>query len=363
MKREMALLSKACSSLAGWLGVMLSLASTTIAWANHVHMHGGPFLGVVLSVAVDPTHPLTLYAAAHGGGVFRSQDGGESWVAFNTGLPDRQVFTLLLHPNEPNTIYVGTDQGVFQRTNQNSRWRLLTPTLEKRNIRYLAADPIDSDLLCAATDQGVFSGKSGQWRNTSKDLLNRDVRMLAISSQGTIFAGTFGGIFKKNKGESGWKSANEGLVDKRVRALAIHPSSPDVLYAGTATGGVFKTSDGGKSWREFNRGLLNSTVLSLNLAPSGEDLYAGTVDGIFKSRTGADQWLAIGPELPFTVATLSFDPTVRRRLYAGSGGRLFKSSDAGQTWREIGHKINYFGPVPLPTKPSAGRVNSKLERR
>ena len=337
--------------LAGWIGVITTFGFATDSAANHVHMHGGPFLGVVLSVAVDPSHPLTLYTAAHGGGVFRSNDGGESWVAINAGLPDRQVFTLLLDPKEPDRLYVGTDRGIFQRTNQSPSWQPVTPVFKERNIRHLAVDPHDPTLFYSATDQGVFSGKRGQWHASSVGLLSKDVRALAISSLGTVFAGTFGGIYRKEKRENGWKAANDGLTDKRVRALAIHPLIPEVLFAGTATGGVFKSSDGGKSWKEFNRWLLNSTVLALSLTPSGQDLYAGTVDGIFKSRSGTDQWLAIGPELPFTVATLSADPTEPRRLYAGSGGRLFRSIDAGQSWREIGQNINYFGPVSLSAKP------------
>lgn len=319
----------------------------SVVWANHTHMEGGPFLGVVVSVAIDRADPSVVYVAAHGGGVFYTKDGGESWTAMNAGLPDRRVFSLL--QIRPSTFYLGTDHGIFQRTNGNPSWQLLTPALLKRNVRFLALGPDDSNLVYAATDQGVFSAKNNQWRQLSEGLTSTDVRTLAIAPSGAVFAGTFGGIYKKRPNRNKWMPVDHSLEDKRVRALAIDRSRPDVLYAGTAKGGVFKTVDGGKGWQTFNRGLLNSTVLSLLQLPDGS-LYAGTIDGIYRTRGGANQWAPIGDDLPFTVTTIAFDPTDPRRLYAGSGGRLYRSADAGQSWREVGHRINYFGAVSQSKK-------------
>ena len=337
--------------LAVSIGAALLFLSATTASSNHVHMHGGPFIGVVLCVAVDPSDPATLYTAAHGGGVFRSTDWGESWIAINQGLPNRQVFSLLLHPKQPGKLYVGTDQGIYYSTDKGSSWHPLASVLEKRNVRFLATDPRDRDILYAATDQGVFSGKGNQWRLLSSGLSNKDVRTLVLSPLGTLFAGTFGGVYRKEKSLNKWMAVNRSLTDRRVRALAIESSQPDVLYAGTATGGVFRTTNGGKTWEEFNRGLLNSTVLSLIWVPFPDRaLYAGTVDGVFMSQGGINQWLPIGHEFDLTVAAMAFDPMEPQRLYAGSGGRLYKSADAGKRWVEIGQRINYFGPASLSTK-------------
>ena len=198
---------------AGLLGTL-----TTPSRANHVHMQGGPFIGVVLSVAVDPVDSETLYCAAYGGGVFRSRDRGASWVAINRGLPDRQVFSLLLDPNNPSQLYVGTDQGIFHSTNKGDSWRLLSPVLKSRNIRAIAINLEDPKSLYAGTDQGVFQGQDGNWENVSKGLRSKDVRALVVSPQRMIYAGTFDGIFKKERREPSWASANNGLTDKKVRA-------------------------------------------------------------------------------------------------------------------------------------------------
>jgi ligand-binding sensor domain-containing protein len=230
-------------------------------------MHGGPFLGVVLAIAVDPNNPRIVYVAAHGGGVFQSTDQGGSWTVVNQGLPNKQVFSLALHPKEAGKIYLGTDQGIFVNDVRGTKWRSLSSDLGRRNIRAIAIDPTDPDGLYAATDQGVFLGNKNQWRRLSIGIANDDVRALAVSPGGTVFAGTFGGVYKKQKSDDRWQAASTGLSDNHVRVMALDPLSPEVIYAGTATSGVFKTVNGGKNWQEFNRGLLNSTVLSLIRVP------------------------------------------------------------------------------------------------
>lgn len=334
-----------------WVISALVFAAARETWANHVHMEGGPFIGVVLSVAVDPMNPETLYCVAYGGGVFKSWDRGASWTAINQGLPNRQVLSLVIDRKDSNRLYVGTDQGIFHSSDKGALWKPLSPILRERNIRALVLDPEDSNILYAATDNGIFQGQGEKWTRFSKGLSSKDVRAVVLSTQGELFAGTFNGVFKRNKKRSVWNPIHNGLEDKKVRALAIDPSSPDTLYAGTALGGVFKTTSGGKRWKGANQGLLNSTVLSLAITPiPHKALYAGTVDGVFMSLDGGSKWVPTGQELSFTVPTVTFDPSQPRRLYAGSGGRLFKSSDAGGKWEEASRQVNYFGPQSLSVK-------------
>ena len=342
-----------------WIcAVVFTLLSTKDAKANHVHMHGGPFMGVVLAVTVDPVDPKTIFVVAHGGGVFRSKDGGATWLAVNQGLPNRRVFSLLRDPRNQGRLYLGTDQGVFFSDNEAGTWRFLSRVLQKRNIRSLVTDPQDSTNLYIATDQGVFAGKNNQWTHLKAGLAHNDVRVLVPDTKGGIWAGTFGGVYRIESSENRWRKLVVGLSDKRIRALAIDPAAPEVIYAGTATSGVFRSVNGGKSWEEFNRGLLNSTVMSLLYVPSDQrSLYAGTVDGIFESRNGKNQWQSIGPELPFTVSAIAYNPKRPRQLYAGSGGRLYVSDDAGKTWRENSSTINYFGAVShSPKREREGEV-------
>ncbi len=328
-----------------------AVGSVPFARANHVHMHGGPFIGVVIGVTIDPVNPSTAFVVAHGGGVFRSKNSGATWLVLNQGLPNRQVFSLVLDPRNRGKLYLGTDDGLFLSDNEGESWRPFAGALAKRNIRSIVFDPQGEGNLYVATDQGVFAGKNNQWTRFKAGLPYDDVRVVVADSQGEIIAGAFGGVYRLIKSKNRWQEIGAGLSDRRIRALTIEPSSPSVIYAGTATSGVFKTTNGGQNWQSFNRGLLNSTVMSLLYVPSAAPtLYVGTVDGIFESKNGKIPWQSIGPDLPFTVSAIAYNPKQPSQLYAGSGGRLYCSQDAGKTWRENSGEINYFSIVSHSAK-------------
>ena len=65
---------------------------------------------------VDPRHHDVLYVAFEGAGVFKSLNGGASWVAINTGLDDLGVFGIALAPDSPDTLYVSTNSSVYKTT-------------------------------------------------------------------------------------------------------------------------------------------------------------------------------------------------------------------------------------------------------
>ena len=72
--------------------------------------------GNILGLVVDPNHPQILYAAFYPYGVFRSVDGGASWVPFNNGLQNLNVVSLALAHGTQNTVYANTRGGLFKVT-------------------------------------------------------------------------------------------------------------------------------------------------------------------------------------------------------------------------------------------------------
>jgi photosystem II stability/assembly factor-like uncharacterized protein len=68
------------------------------------------------SVQVDPRHHNVLYVAFEGAGVFKSLNGGDSWMAINTGLDDLGVFGIALDADSPDILYVSTNSSVYKTT-------------------------------------------------------------------------------------------------------------------------------------------------------------------------------------------------------------------------------------------------------
>jgi photosystem II stability/assembly factor-like uncharacterized protein len=148
-----------------------------------------------------------------------------------------------------------------------------------------------------------------------------------------------------------------------VDALAIDPSNPRVLYAGTAAGGVFKSTDAGESWRPASEGLATKSVQGLAIDPSHpETVYAATLayvgagGGIFKSGDGGATWTSANAELNSGDATHQFtavviDPASPATLYAVGDFSLFKSKDSGATWSSVDSGIELEVPTAVAIDP------------
>src|SRR5512135_2118522 len=91
---------KASALISALLLVMAAsgLEAGYLSWTSH-----GPEGGQITALAVDPSKPDTIYAGTGFAGVFRSADGGASWSAVSTGLSDRHVHALAIHPSNSST--------------------------------------------------------------------------------------------------------------------------------------------------------------------------------------------------------------------------------------------------------------------
>ena len=128
--------------------------------------------------------------------------------------------------------------------------------------------------------------------------------------------------------------------------MAIVPGAPSTLYAATSRGGVFKTTNGGASWSPVNSGLDGLAalgVLSLAIDPTAPDtVYAGTGSGLYKTTTGGASWSLANTGLTSVVNALAIDPmapatSMRRRETARSrvsmvGRTGARSTRARRTW-------------------------------
>ena len=117
----------------------------------------------ITSLVIDPVTPSVVYAAyAYGnggknGGVFKSFDSGETWIAAQNGLSDTNVYALAIDPSVSRRIYAATQQGVFMSTDFAASWTPINDGLTGPDLNVLAIS-IDGNgsILRAATSAGLF---------------------------------------------------------------------------------------------------------------------------------------------------------------------------------------------------------------
>lgn len=155
---------------------------------------------------------------------------------------------------------------------------------------------------------------------------------------------------------AGWVEEGPSNIGARVSDLAIHPTNPEIIYAGMATGGVFKSTDGGNSWFPITDNLPVITVGAIALDPQNPDIiYVGTGEanaitysvfgmGMYKSYDAGATWHYIGLEETRYIARIVVDPLNTDRIWVAGTGELFgtnpergvyRSLDAGSTWELV----------------------------
>jgi photosystem II stability/assembly factor-like uncharacterized protein len=242
---------------------------------------------------VDRQKTERVFVATQIGGVFRSDDGGGTWAAFNNGLGSvvpllGVAFTdIAFNPNDGAVIYVATrNNRIYKSINAGDSWSLLGPS--PRSVRRLSVSRINPN---------------------------------------TLYAGTFGtGVYRSTNGGSNWSAVNTGLVDQDIYSIAVHPNDSSTILAGTPTG-VYRTIDGGASWQSGTTALAG-TVRSLSFHPSTSSVvFAGTTSNIYSSSN----------------AGVTFET-------AGSVSRQYEPGTFSfQTWQDSTCVISYRDSVTVDT--------------
>jgi photosystem II stability/assembly factor-like uncharacterized protein len=113
---------------------------------------------IVRDIRIDPFDTNTLYAAATPGGVYRSDDGGRTWIQIAGGMdPNEPVYVVLPDPFRPGVLYASSEiSGVFVSTNRGDTWLLMSDGLFIRNIRGLSISGDGRHLYAGSLGGGVY---------------------------------------------------------------------------------------------------------------------------------------------------------------------------------------------------------------
>ena len=210
------------------------------------------FGGTIGAIGISESNPDIVYVGAgeypirgnvsHGDGVWRTSDGGKTWVS--VGLTDtRQISRVRVHPTNPDIAYVGaqghvfgpsTERGVFKTTDGGKSWRKILYRNDSTGITDLVLDPNNPEIVYAAFWQA--------WRTPWQ----------------LVSGGAGSGILKSTDGGEHWTeiTRNPGLPQGVIGniGLAVSASNSNKVWAivEADSGGVFRSTDGGATWTRTN---------------------------------------------------------------------------------------------------------------
>lgn len=207
-------------------------------------------------------------------------------------------------------------------------------------------------------EQNLANKRSGggNWKEigpfTAKDIYRGVGRVNSLAFHPTdsniMWAGApYGGVWKTEDYGNTWQCLTDHLPSFGVTGLAVDPTNPDIIYAGTGDGetgrnpgfGVWKSTDGGQTWEQKNNNMGNVIVNDIVVYEDNpNEIIAATATGIFWTTNGGDHWGHV-QQVSSTlingatgVREIRFKPDNHDVVYAISTKRFFKSENRGRTW-------------------------------
>lgn len=298
-------------------------------------------IGSTPVIAIDQNNPGIIYTATAGKGIFKSEDGAESWF-WLTPLTMQMVLTDLVVSRNSNLLYAATsDSGIYRSLDAGATWQQISNGLPEMNVLALAVDPTNEDIIYAAMNStGIYKSDNGgvSWSAKNNGVNpSRGPRNIVINplDSHTLYAATQGDfILKSMNGGESWTRLRTGLFTFNFNTLAIHPQDTALVFAGSDGGGMYKTENGGSNWTMMNSGLTNLEIQSIVLHPQNiSTVVISTGGGIFQSFDAGQSWLATGNIPPSTtLSMLVSNPLVPERIYAATSSGIYRSDDQGNLW-------------------------------
>lgn len=295
----LALLLLACMTLS-----VLLLASNPDRWEGTADASEHP-----VALLGDPRDPQTVYVGTEQGHVLVSRDAAQHWAVYHEGLPqDTPISALALSP--AGQMFAGGAKGVYRSDDGGQMWQAasagLPPTTQVDALVMLS----DGVLLAGTVNTGVLVSRaaSGAWTASVGLPPRADVYTLGRSSRGHVLAGLVnGGVYVSQDKGGTWTASNHGLDDPASLAVfsflevSRQGQTEPLLLAGTNRG-VYTSQDGGVTWRLSSDGIGSTRVIGLASLSSGPQrmpqVIAGTDTGVFVSRDGGGAWRPLGVGLP-----------------------------------------------------------------
>lgn len=302
------------------------------AWHNI--SDGGIEVGSIGAVSVAPSNPEILYVGtgsdairgnvSTGRGVYRTDDGGESWRYL--GLRDTgQIGRIRIHPEDPDVAWLSAtgrpfgpnpERGVYRTRDGGETWQNLLFVSDSTGAIELLLNPNDPNELFAA----MWRGERKPW---------------------TMISGAReGGIYRSRDAGDSWTKLGGGLPDGLIGKLGIAqaPSRPQRLYAiieADPGPGIYRSDDGGDSWSlvNTNRRIQGRPWYFHNIFvdPNDPEVVYVAGGGFFKSTDGAESFRPIA--MPHSDHhDLWISPDDSRVMVQGNDGGAVVTFDGGQTW-------------------------------
>lgn len=292
-----------------------TLFKTTNAGTSWLPTNLSSFNVTVSSVLCDPISSNKIFVGAtqSNGGVYFSENAGDSWTRKINGMTNTEVLTLALSPQNSSTLYAGTQNvssnaKIYKSTNSGGNWNEVYSS-SSIDIKDIKVDP---------------------------------------SSPSIVYAATSGGVLKSTDSGTSWSFSNSGLLDVELNTIIIDNNSSPASIITSGKTGCFRSTDNGATWTEHNVGAEIVSVGAMSVINDNINYVTGNNTTVLVSKlsnnssvweTASKQILSNGSY--FNGKDIQIERSNNSIWYlAGKnsntyGPKVLKSTNSGNTWSTI----------------------------
>ncbi len=311
--------------------------------------------GRISDIAVNPKNPAQYYVAVASGGVWKTDNAGNTWTPLFDSQKSYSIGTVTIDPNNPNVVWVGSGEnnsqrsvgygdGVYKSVDGGKNWENMG-LADSEHIGKIIIDPNDSNIVYVAAQGPLWS------------------------------AGGDRGLYKTIDGGKTWKNILDISKHTGVNEVHMDPGNSKILYAsayqrrrhtwtlidGGPESGLYKSVDAGKNWKKINKGLPKVELgkIGLAIAPDKPNTIYAIVEaangksGFFRSTNGGNLWHKQSNYVsgsPQYYQELVVDPNNSERIYS-MDTFLKVSHDGGKTFKNAGEKHKHVDNHALWIEP------------
>jgi photosystem II stability/assembly factor-like uncharacterized protein len=241
---------------------------------------------------VDYTNPNIFYCESQFGGVYRIENNNYYWIGVDA---DRTNWSTpyVLHPTDPNILYLGTYR-VKKTTNKGNSWTPISTDLTKGGTDYfhtlttIDISALNTEIIMTGSGDGkvyITTNDGAQWTDISEGLPDRWITNVKTDpfDEYTVYA-TLSGfrwdehyshVFKSSDLGQTWTAIDGNLPEIPVNVLVLDPDKEGRIYIGTDAG-IYMTDDSGNNWEFISGTLPNVPVLAMEFQRATRTLFVGT---------------------------------------------------------------------------------------
>lgn len=336
-----------------WIPVGLSEKPTIYTSS----LNGG--MGRINTIAFHPGDSNTFFVGVAQGGVWKTNDGGQSWNPITDDLPIIRISDIAIDVIDPDIMYISVGDYAYLGAGLDLDDR-------KRHTHYGLG-------VYKTTDGGLSWAPTGltfDQTQRNESLIRRV--LIDPKDHNHLIAGGITGIYSSDDAGASWSVINDSLIWDMIR----DPQSDRTIYAASGyvktmdegNAGILKSTDFGMTWTTLNSGIpLQNVVQRIKLAVSPQDsnyVYALTCNmdrgfyGLYRSTNGGTTWTqrSTSPNIlhwsesgsgnngqgTYDLA-LMVDPNDKDLIYSG-GINMWGSTDGGLTWDGVSFYRDFYGP-------------------